>query len=129
MKAYHACAGVVLLLHAVQVALLDDVAIFRGQFGQHTCNTCTERYHRVGLLDGLRKFFRQFDGRAMQTQMVDQCIARNLIEPGTLIVEIAESTALAYRLDEHILQQVFGQVNICHAMLQVIAQFIFVRAP
>lgn len=122
-------SGVVLLFHAIQVALFDNVAIFRSKLRQHASDAGAERHHRIGLFNDMRNVVRQLDGLAMQTLIIDQRIARYQIQPGALVIQIAESAALAHRLDEHILQQIFGQIWVRNAMLQVVTQFAFVRAP
>ncbi len=66
------------MLHAVQVALFDDVAVFGSKFGQHAPDTFTQRDDGFGLLIRLGSIVRQLGGFPMQALMINQRIARDL---------------------------------------------------
>ena len=115
---------IVLLLHAFQVALFNDVAIFRSELGKHTGNTGTQRVNRFAYRFRLRNIIRQFGYVAPQPVMIDQCIARHQEQPCTIILQRAELFALLHGLDEHFLQQVIGKVRILGTVPEEVAALV-----
>ena len=89
--------GIVLLLHAIQVALFDDVAVFRRKFREHARHALAQAHDRLmfALLGG--DVFGHLLGFPGQPVMVHQRVSGDQEQPGTGIVEAAEILALAQR--------------------------------
>lgn len=123
-------AGIVLLPHAVEIALDDGIPVRRAQLRKHARQAGGQAVHRSRWVCLHRwQVVRQGIQRVVPAQVIRQGVAADLKQPGTGVGHVAEPAALAQGFDENVLQQVLR----CHRVVQVpgqpALQLGFVRVP
>src|SRR3569833_848480 len=111
-----------LLLDALQVALLNDYAVFGRDFGKVAQQTGIELIHRRAPLFFWRcKIVRQLDISFAASRLVSQCIAGYLNQPGAWIIDFTKPLPLAQRFDKHFLQQIVGGISVAQAVEEIVS--------